>query len=331
VHLPGKGDAVVQLTKTGFAFILDRDSGAPLFPVEERPVPASDVPGERAWPTQPFPTRPPPLTSTRITDDDIWEIDADHASACRERLAGLRNEGVFTPPTLQGTVVHPSNGGGANWSGGAFDPNAGHLFVPVNNWVHIVKLKRVWGSEGNVDNRGARPMRGYLRGLWFLLSGRGTGLRYITHPLTGRVGFQHEGRPCIRPPWGELVAVDLNEGAIRWRAPTGERDGVEGLFSFGPPLATAGGLVFHGGTADDTLRAHDAATGEVLARFALPAGLHAGPITYRARADGPQLLVIAPGGHIGVGSTLGDHVIAYRLPRPQPATTIAQGTDGGRR
>jgi quinoprotein glucose dehydrogenase len=249
-----------------------------------------------------------------LDEADLWDRDPEHRAACRTWLAALRNEGLFTPPSRTGTLVFPGNAGGANWSGGSFDPRRGRLFVPVNRWPHVVTLKPVWRADSNFDNRGARPLRGYLRALWFLATGRGTGLRYITHPLTGRVGFQRDGTPCLAPPWGELVAVDLAEGRIAWRAPAAAEPGAPGRLAFGPPLATAGGLVFHAGTRDPVLRAHDAASGEVLARFPLPAGLHAGPITYKTGPGAPQLLLVAPGGHVGIGSPLGDHLIAYRLP-----------------
>ena len=158
-------------------------------------------------------------------------------------------------------------------------------------------------------------MRGYLRAIWWLArGGRGTGQRYFLHPLGGRTLLVNDGLRCNKPPWGWLVAVDVNQGTIRWKVPAGGHGAVEGLMNFGPPLATAGGLVFHSGTADQVLRAHDSKTGEVVARFPLPAGLHMGPISYRTSSDGPQLLVIAPGGHVGMASKQSDWVIAYALP-----------------
>jgi quinoprotein glucose dehydrogenase len=304
-------DAVAQATKTGFVFLLDRDTGEPLFPVEERAVPASDVPGEEAWPTQPFPVKPPPLVPQRLTEDDLWDADPERLEGCKERLRELRNDGIFTPPSLRGSVLYPFTGGGANWSGASFDPALGLLFVPVNNLVHVLTLSEL--PESNKPTFAWRPLH-LLEGLWFLLTGRGTGLHYWVHPSGGRVVLREDDVPCNRPPWGWLVAVDLGAGEIRWRAPMGEKDGVQGLNGYGPPLATAGGLVFHAGTRDLHLRAHDAETGEVLARFALPAGLHAGPISYRLHSDGPQYLVIAPGGHVQIGSQLGDSVIGYALP-----------------
>jgi len=306
-------DAVAQATKSGFVFVLDRETGTPLFPVEERPVPASDVPGEHAWPTQPVPSKPPPLVPQRLTESDLYAPSPEHLAACRAQLAELRNEGLFTPPSVRGSVLYPYTAGGANWSGAAFDPARHRLVVPVNNLVHVAQLTPL--PESNLATDSAQPLRGGLAGLWFLLTGRGTGLRYFTSPRTGRTLFAHAGVPCNAPPWGLLVALDLDSGEIRWSVPTGvSKDGARGLSAFGPPLVTAGGLVFHGGTSESVFRAYDVDTGEVLRTFDLPAGLHAGPITYRVRPGGRQYLVVAPGGHVGLGSKLGDYVIAYALP-----------------
>jgi quinoprotein glucose dehydrogenase len=302
-------DAVAQATKTGVVFLLERDTGKPLFPVEERAVPQSDVPGEKSWPTQPFPTRPDALTPQRLTEDDLWDADRKRLAKCRETLRRLRNDGPFTPPSERGSILYPFTGGGANWSGGAFDPASGLLYVPVNNLVHTIRLRKL--SESNFNDTDGKVMRTGLSGLWWLMTGKGTGLRYFMD----RKLFAEDGAPCNRPPWGWMVAVDLNRGEIVWREPVGEdhKLGVRGLNNFCPPLATAGGLVFHAGSRDPRLRAHDARTGEVIAQFDLPAGLHAGPITYKLAPDRKQFLVIAPGGHIGLGSKPGDFIIAYTV------------------
>ena len=307
-------DAVVQATKHGFVFVLDRESGMPLFPVEERPAPASDLPGERAWPTQPVPLAPPPLVPQRLAESDLYAPTPEHLEACRARLAELRNDGLFTPPSLRGSVLYPFTGGGANWSGAAFDPARQLLVVPVQNLVHIIQLEEV-AERASGEGAAVKPLHGLtLRNLWWLLTGRGTGERYRLHPASGRTVFQHEGVPCNPPPWARLVGVDLARGTIAWSASTSTGDGDPGGSSYGPALATASGLVFHAGTKRPVLRVHDATSGERIASFDLPAGLHAGPISYRLRSDGKQFLVIAPGGHVGIGSPLGDSVIAYTLP-----------------
>jgi quinoprotein glucose dehydrogenase len=305
-------DAVAQATKHGLVFVLDRDTGRPILPVEERPFPASDVPGERAWPTQPIPTAPPPLVPQRLTDADLFAPTPEHLAACREKLAPLRNEGLFTPPAERGSVLYPFTGGGANWSGAAWDPVRQRLVVPVQNLVHVIVLDRVAPHEAT----DVRPLRGFSFGaLWWVLTGRGTGERYRLHPLTGRTLFAVDGVPCNAPPWGRLVAVDLARGSLAWSVSTSSCDAdPHGQAGYGPALATAGGLVFHSGTRVPMLRVHDVDTGRRIAAFELPAGLHAGPITYKLREDGVQFIVVAPGGHIGVGSPLGGHVIAYALP-----------------
>ena len=316
-------DAVVQATKHGFVFVLDRETGEPLFPVEERPAPASDVPGERAWPTQPVPSAPPPLVPQRLTEADLYAPTPEHLAACRERLAELRNDGLFTPPSLRGSVIYPFTGGGANWSGASFDPERQLLVVPVQNLAHIVQLEEVSSRTTGGGTR-VRPLRGTtLHNLFWLLTGRGTGDRYRVSPLGGRTLFAHDGVPCNRPPWGRLVAVDLVRGVIAWIASTSTTDGDPGGSGYGPALVTATGLVFHGGTRLPVLRVHDARTGERIATFDLPAGLHAGPISYKLARDAKQFLVVAPGGHAVVGSPLGDHVIAYTLPAsaPTPVST----------
>jgi quinoprotein glucose dehydrogenase len=309
-------DAVVQATKQGFVFVLDRETGAPLFPVEERPVPASDVPGERAWPTQPFPLAPPPLVPQHLREADLYAPTPEHREACRRQLAELRNQGLFTPPSLRGSIAYPFSAGGANWSGATWDPARQLLVVPVQNFAHVIHLDEV-AERATGGGAEVMPLRASgLRTLWWLLTGQGTGERYRLSQLSGRTLLQHEGVPCNRPPWGMLVALDLARGTLSWSAPTSVGDADPGGKSFGPALATASGLVFHAGTQQPVLRVHDSETGERIAVFELPAGLHAGPISYRLRPDGPQFLVVAPGGHIGIGSPLGDHVIAYKLSGP---------------
>jgi quinoprotein glucose dehydrogenase len=307
----GRGvDAVAQLTKTGFVFVFDRETGAPLFPIEERAVPQSDVPGEESWPTQPFPLQPPPLVPQRMTEADLWDRDPQEHARCREALRASRNEGIFTPPSERGSVFYPSPAGGANWSGGAFDPESGLLYVPSLNFA---LLTRVDPLPGEARAPAPGPHEQLLRRLAPFRSASSL-------PPARRSWMDQSFFTCLAPPWGLLVAVDLNRGEIRWRVPVGEdATGVRGLFHMGHALVTAGGLVFHAGSEELRLRAHDAATGELVASFELPAGLHAGPMTYKLGPGHRQFLVVAPGGHYGVGrvnraTTLGDWVIAYALP-----------------
>jgi quinoprotein glucose dehydrogenase len=309
-------DAVAQATKSGFVFVLERDTGKPVFPIEEKPFPASDVPGERTSVTQPIPSMPPPLVPQTLTEADLYAPTPEHLVACKKKLATLRNNGLFTPPSETGSILYPFTGGGANWSGATWDPDRQLLVVPVQNLAHVIRLDRVKPHEaGDV-----KPLHGFsVDALWWVLTGRGTGERFRLHPLTGRTVFSIDDIPCNAPPWGRLVAVDLANGNLAWSVSTrtGASDEI-GLSGYGPALSTASGLVFHGGTRVSAMRVHDADTGRLITTFPLPAGLHAGPITYKLHPDGKQYVVVAPGGHIGIGSQLGGHVIAYTLPDAAP-------------
>jgi quinoprotein glucose dehydrogenase len=299
--------AVVVATKMGHLFVLHRETGAPLFPVEERPVPRSTVPGEEAWPTQPFPVRPRPLAPSRLTADDAWGVTPEEREACRARIARLRSEGIFTPPSLEGTVVFPGFVGGVNWGGIAHDPVRGLAIVPTNRLAFEVRLVP---RDRFRAARAAGPGRGEF--------GEQSGTPYgmyreaLLSPL---------GRPCNPPPWGALAAVDLGTGDVRWEVPLGVTPEVAALPAarewgspgLGGALVTAGGLVFIAATRDATLRAFDVDTGTVLWSAPLPAAAPATPMTYRTAA-GRQVVVVAAGGHSGLRSTMGDHVVAFALP-----------------
>lgn len=300
-------DAVVQLTKMGLVFVLDRETGEPLFEVEERPVPQEGVPGEIPSPTQPFPVKPEPLSLHSFSKDDIWDEDPEHRRKCEVKLESLRNDGIFTPPTEQGSLLVPGTVGGSNWSGGAYDPARAMLYFPVNDLLMTIQMEKL--PDSNFEKTDGKVMSSLSGGLRYLTTQKGTGLRY----LMNRQGFEVDGVPCLRPPWGHMAAVNLNTGEIEWKRPIGRNEeGVEGLENFGPPLATAGGLVFHGGMKDQKLYAYDSETGETLWSYEMPAGLHAGPAMYEV--DGKPYLVVAPGGHANLGSKLGDFIIAFALP-----------------
>ncbi len=296
--------AVVQLTKMGHVFVLDRETGVPLFAVEERPVPQTDVPGETTSPTQPFPTHPPPLHPEPLTADDLFGFTPFDRAGCRARLASLRNEGIFTPPSIAGSVLYPGTAGGNNWGGGAWDPERGLLVVTQNRIGQSIRLIPREEAPSKKDRQGVGLQEG------------------APFAAKSEVLMSPFGAPCSPLPWGSILAVDLEAGEVVWERPFGTtRDmtplpvGLEvGLPSMGGPIVTAGGVVFIGAAMDDYLRGYDVETGEEVWRERLPAGAQATPMTYRLEPGGLQMLVIAAGGHATMGTTLGDHVIAWALP-----------------
>jgi len=299
--------AVVQLHKTGQVFVFHRETGEPLFPVEERPVPQAVVDGETPSPTQPFSSLPSLVPLAKVTPDDAWGLTFWDRGACRDQIAKLRSDGIYTPPSLAGTIERPGYAGGSNWGGGAWDPQRHLLIANVMDLAFIVALIPR-------DKFGAEYDSGEYKG-WDFAPQRGTpyGMRRILlkSPL---------GAPCTAPPWGRLVAVDLARGAIAWNTPLGtSRDtapwpfwNIRGAANFGGPLTTAGGLTFIGATTDNYLRAFDTASGAELWKARLPAGGQATPMSYDA--GGRQYVVIAAGGHAKVGTTRGDYLVAFALP-----------------
>ena len=299
---------VIQGNKTGMLYVLNRDTGVPVFPVEERGVPQSDVPGEVTSPTQPFPVAPPPLVPQQLSADNAWGSTPADREACRDRIRSLRNEGIFTPPSLKGSLVVPGNIGGMNWSGYAFSPQQSLLFVNTNNLAADSKvIPRAKydeaGSRNEDGDYGAQAGAPYAMFRTFLLS--------ASH------------LPCSAPPWGTLVAVDMEEGKIRWQVPLGTMqdfaghhpDTPPGSISLGGPIVTAGGLVFIAGTVERYIRAFDAETGKELWKAELPATGNATPMTYFLSQTGKQYLVIAAGGHAKITEGgQSDALMAFTLP-----------------
>lgn len=304
--------AVVQATKTAQLFVLHRETGEPLFPVEERPVPDSDVPGEQAWATQPFSSLPT-LSPDRVSAENAWGVTRWDRMRCRDAMATLRNDGIFTPPSLEGTLVVPSNIGGAHWGGVAYDPERQIVVVPVNRIAGVVQLI----PRERHDPARAEPgwEYGLMRGTPYVMR-----RRLLLSPL---------GLPCTPPPFGALVAVSLETGRKLWEVTLGTtrdllaaRTFVPLAFRWGTPnlggaIVTSGGLVFIAAAFDDYLRAFDIETGRELWKGRLPAGGQATPMTYRLGAMSRQYVVVAAGGHGRAGTTRGDHVVAFALPRPR--------------
>ncbi len=282
-------DAVAQVTKTGFVFLFERETGRPLFEIKQVPAHPSDVPGESAWPTQPQPVAPPPFARQTFTSDDVTDISPEARAHVLEQLAQLRPGGGYRPPSLQGTVVIPGFHGGATWSGASFDPETDWLYVNSNNVPNIMTL-----AEAGQDQPFAYRHKGYTQ-------------------------FRDQnGYPAIKPPWGLLTAIDLNRGEFVWQVPLGEfpeltAQGIPqtGTENFGGTIVTAGGLVFIGGSKNENFHAFDKTTGDVLWEYPLPAGGYATPSTYAV--DGRQFVVIAAGGAGKLGTKPGDAFIAFSL------------------
>jgi quinoprotein glucose dehydrogenase len=379
-----KVDAVAQVTKMGMVFLFDRDTGAPIFEIEERSVPTSSILDESLSPTQPFPSRPPPFVRHRFTEDDITDISPEATAYVRDRLKGVHLGSVFNPPSIEGSIQIPGTRGGAEWGGAAVDPRKGIMYVNANEVPLLIRMAEV-GTDGKqsalsvgqrvyavnnctmchgADRRGpetypsleglsARMNRSTIAQM--LSTGKGQMpafpnlstterdalIEFLIAPSqptanaaeeeTGDVHVRRyvhdgwnlltdaEGYFGIKPPWGTLNAIDLNEGKILWQIPLGEfpeltARGIPptGTQNLGGPVVTASGLLFIGATKDEKFRAFDAATGKLLWEYDLPAAGYATPAVYAV--DGKQFVVIACGGGGKVGSKSGDSYVAFALP-----------------
>jgi quinoprotein glucose dehydrogenase len=301
--------AVVQATKTGMLYIFNRETGEPYFPIEERPVPQDGVPGEVLAKTQPFPVKPPPLVPQTMTKGEMWGgLTPTHRSQCEKAYGDARFGPIFTPPSLQGTVIVPSTAGGVNWGGVAVDPTTRVLVVNVMSLAHYAKVipaNQVSDKKGSIEEN---------------MMGAPVKLLGTPYALTQKALMVPPAFPCTAPPYSELVAVDLERGEILWRTTFGTMDGLMpiplpirwGTPTFGGPMITAGGVVFIGATADDRFRAFDLKSGRQLWSARLPTGAFSVPMSYEA--NGRQFVVIAAGGHAFIYQKPGDTITAFALP-----------------
>ncbi len=282
-------DAVAQLTKVGMCFLFERETGKPIFDVIERAVPDSDVPGEHPAPTQPFPVKPPAYAPQGFAEDRITDVDPESAAEIRGRVRPMRLEGMYTPPSLRGTVVAPGRHGGSTWCGGAFDPTTGIFYFNSNNAPAVFQMGKV--EQGPL--RYGPTLLEYLR--------------------------DSKGYLGSKPPWGQLNALNLSEGEYAWRSVLGEYEELKakgvpqtGSENFGGTIVTAGGLVFVAATTDARFHAFDKQTGMLLWQRTLPAGGYATPSTYMVA--GRQYVVIAAGGGGKLRTSSGDAFVAFALP-----------------
>ncbi|HWB85191.1 MAG TPA: pyrroloquinoline quinone-dependent dehydrogenase [Bryobacteraceae bacterium] len=281
-------EAVAQMSKMGLVFLFHRDTGKPVFPIEERPVPASDVPGEELWKTQPFPLKPPPLNRIDFTEADVGDLSPE----ARARVLAIMHSGrygkIYTPISMEGTIVHPGFRGGCLWGGASFDPKLNRLFVNSDESLNVAKLSK------------SAPGRDY------------------PYDLTERARLiDKDGYPAIKPPWGYMTAIDLDSGSFAWRVVNGEYAALKakgipktGTYSTGGSVATAGGVVFIASTYDAKFRAFDSKSGEILWEYELPAAGYTNPCVYEV--DGRQFITIACGGGKGF-SKPGDQFVTFSL------------------
>ena len=321
-------DVLIQPTKQGFLFVLNRLTGEPIWPVEERPVPKSDVPGEESWPTQPFPTKPPPFARQALSENDLNPyIPAEEQALWRERIRGARNEGLFTPPSFRGTVEIPGSGGGASWATAAVDPAKGELYIVSRDAPTLLTLvapddPRAAGAPGATSKGAPPPARSRTP-----VDGA------FTHYAGPNIGFTSRSTrlPSISPPWFQMTAYDLNTGTIKWQVPYGSVAALAeqghpdtGVLSQrGGPVVTAGGLIFTA-TNDKKFRAWDAATGKVIWETTLPAAAEGVPAVYEiggreyiavcaAQGNGPN--VTLPGSTKPAGPDPQNSYVVFALPK----------------
>jgi quinoprotein glucose dehydrogenase len=295
--------AVAVTTKIGNVFVLDRLTGKPLHTVEERAVPKSDIRGEDASPSQPVPAWSA-MVPQRLTAADAWGANAEMREWCAKKIDSLRNDGLFTPPSVRGSIAFPGNIGGVNWGGAAWDPVRNLLIANTNRVAAVMQVVPREDMQDAMSRADVTEMA--WRGEFARQRGTPYGMHrdWLIAP---------NGLPCNRPPWGAVVAFDLATGKLRWEAPLGvlAAGAPPGSVNLGGPLATAGGLIFTAAALDPNFHAFDADTGKEVWTVELPAAAQSTPMTYEWQ--GKQYIVICAGGHGKLKNKMGDAVVAYAL------------------
>ena len=304
----GARPAVAVATKMGFVFVLDRQTGEPLVEVEERWVPPSTIHDEHASPKQRFskiqlhPVAPPL--------PGLLDAGPEHENVCRRMLKGVRYEGIFTPPSLEGTLLYPGNPGGTNWGSMTLDAKRGLMLLAVNRLPTVVKLI----PRARFREQARRGTFNGVRAQFTAQSGTPYGMaRYELYNRANNL-------PCLKGPYAQLFAVELGTGKVKWRAPAGVAPGAPkgsplaewGTIALGGPMTTAGGLTFLGTPLDAALRAYDTHTGDMVWSAPLPAGAHGTPMSYRL--DDRMYVVVAAGGDLREGEGRGDFLVAFTAP-----------------
>jgi quinoprotein glucose dehydrogenase len=284
--------AVAITSKNGMLFILDRRNGKPVYPVTERPVPKSDVPGEVTSPTQPFPSKPEPLARMSYSADEVSDLTLEHEQFCRDLTSKVAFGGPFNPPTYNRPGVYfPGTLGGVNWAGGSYDPKLGLYVVNTFELGQIMQI--VPDGKGFFTNRG---------------------------PLNGRFWEPKTRLPCEKGPWGQMVAVNVNTGDIVWRSTLGVSENLPpdkqltGRPSIGGPVTTASGVAFIAATDDSRIRAFATRTGKELWSYKLPASAHTNPITYSV-AGRQYVAIVSTGGSFLATPIDSDQLTVFALPR----------------
>ncbi len=329
-------DVIAQASKQGWIYVLDRVTGKPIWPIEEKPVPQTDMPGEKSAPTQPIPTLPPPFARQSFREKDINPyLSAEEQASVRELLKTARNEGVYTPPSLRGSISMPGHNGGANWGSSAINPVRGTFFIVSKELPTFDRLV----EPGALTGRGGRAGGGGRAGLPAgggpeaaparrpappaVIPGAPPGFVAYSSPVSFMNNYAN-GLSAIGPPWSQLTAYDLNTGKMLWQVPNGEMPGLPGgktePGSFAPrggPVATAGGLLFVGTSSDRKIRAYDQDTGKVLWSMDVGAAVEGVPAVYEV--GGREFVVFCVGGGRGLFAPRGVGIAAD----PAPAQYIA--------